>query len=305
MGWQRGSDRGSETTEHLMPVACLDCGVVVARPRKGRCASCYQRSQRKYGHAHQQQRRRWAVVVATGVIRCSRCGERARPGVGPRPSPLGQRTIARRAQPRSEGKAVTGRVLDEKSSAIEPVALLLGTEPRAPQAGNTTKRALTTSPGPWKRWRTRTRAARCIRFAESYCVVPKGYNAGRTMRLAPFQKSWLEVFADDVTSAALLVPRGNGKSSLLAAMALWGLFDDDEHGSPQVPAVAVTVGQAIRNVFGVAVAMRARCEPLAERSIPYSGTGTSRLVTPFNGGEMFPITSDPDGLQGLDPSVAV
>jgi phage terminase large subunit-like protein len=137
-------------------------------------------------------------------------------------------------------------------------------------------------------------------------VAPKGYGAGQPVKLAPFQKLWLEeVLADGVTSAALLLPRGNGKSTLLASMALWALFDDDEHGAPQVPVVAVTVGQAVRNVFGVAVAMRQRCELLADRSVPFSGTGTSRLVTPFNGGEMFPIASDPDGLQGLDPSVAV
>ena len=174
------------------------------------------------------------------------------------------------------------------------------------QAGNAAKKALTSSPGPWKSWRTRSRAARCIRFIEAYCVLPKGYGAGSTMKLAPFQKQWIEeVLEDGVTSAALLLPRGNAKSTLLAAMALWALFDDDEHGAPQVPVVAVTVGQAIRNVFGVAVSMRARCEPLADRSVPFSGTGTSRLVTTFNSGEMFPIASDPDGLQGLDPSVAV
>src|SRR5262245_21085278 len=98
-------------------------------------------------------------------------------------------------------------------------------------SGNAAKRVTTTTPGPWKRWRRSSRAARCIRFIEAYCVLPKGYGAGRLVRLARFQRDWLdEVLADGVTSAAMLVPRGNGKSTLLAGVALWALFDDDEHG---------------------------------------------------------------------------
>jgi len=172
--------------------------------------------------------------------------------------------------------------------------------------GNAAKRVGTTEPGPWTKWRTRSRAARCIRFMETYCVLPKGYGAGATVKLAPFQHDWLEqVLADDVSSAAMLVPRGNGKSTLLAGVALWALFDDDEHGAPQVPVVATTLNQAVRSVYGVAQSMRDRCEPLAERSLVFSGTGTQRIVVPPTGGEMFPIASSVDGLQGLDPSLAV
>lgn len=172
--------------------------------------------------------------------------------------------------------------------------------------GNAAKRVGTTEPGPWSRWKTTNRAARCIRFVETYCVLPKGYGAGKTVTLAPFQRDWLEaVLADDVSSAAMLVPRGNGKSTLLAGVALWALFDDDEHGAPQVPVVATTLNQAVRSVYGVAQSMRDRCELLAERSLVFSGTGTQRMVVPPTGGEMFPIASSVDGLQGLDPSLAV
>ena len=90
--------------------------------------------------------------------------------------------------------------------------------------GNAAKRVETTTPGPWKSWRTKSRAARCIRFVETYCVPPKGYGAGKPLQLARFQKAWLEeVLSGGLTSAGMLVPRGNGKSTLLAAVSLWGV----------------------------------------------------------------------------------
>lgn len=171
---------------------------------------------------------------------------------------------------------------------------------------NAASRVATTSPPPWTSWRVKRRHARAIRFVESFCVPPKGFGAGRPMRLAKFQKEWLEeVFADGVSSAAMSVPRGNGKSTFLAAVALWALFDEDESGAPQVPIVATTLNQAIRSVYGVACEMVARCDVLADRALTYSAIGNQRVVTPHNGGEMFPVSNNPDGLQGLDPSVAV
>ena len=64
----------------MPPVACLDCRTITTRPRKGRCAGCYLASQRKYGPDHRKARSEWQPYVATGVIRCSRCGERIAPG---------------------------------------------------------------------------------------------------------------------------------------------------------------------------------------------------------------------------------
>jgi phage terminase large subunit-like protein len=41
------------------------------------------------------------------------------------------------------------------------------------------------------------------------------------------------------------------------------------------------------------------------RSIIYSGIGTQRVKVPSTLGEMFPVSNDVDGLQGLDPSLAI
>jgi phage terminase large subunit-like protein len=172
------------------------------------------------------------------------------------------------------------------------------------------KRLADATPGPWKTdpaWQRITkRHLRAIKFIEAYCKPPKGTGHGQRLRLAPFQKAFLrQALADDVDIAVLGTPRGNGKSSLGGALAVWALFDDDATGSPQVPIVATTIGQAIRSCYGVAVSM-IRAEPeLVSRALIYTGVSTPRVTVPFNEGELFPISNDPDGLQGLDPSLAI
>lgn len=126
------------------------------------------------------------------------------------------------------------------------------------------------------------------------------------MRLAPFQKAWLRtVLEPSVNSAVLSLPRGNGKSTFLAGLALWALFDADAEQAPQVAVVATTVTQAVRACYGVALAMVDKNPELKSRSIKYMAIGATKLVCPVNGGEMFPVSNDIDGLQGLDPSMAV
>ena len=171
---------------------------------------------------------------------------------------------------------------------------------------NAGKKLENESPGPWMRWRVKSRHARAIRFIETYCASPKGYGAGKPLKLASYQKEWLEeVLADGVTAAVMSVGRGNGKSTFLAALGLWGLFDPDESGAPQIPVVATTVQQAVTSVYGVALAMLRENWELSSRCFVYSAIGGQKIVTPLNHGEMFPKSNDPDGLQGLDPSLGI
>lgn len=174
------------------------------------------------------------------------------------------------------------------------------------QRGNAAKRVADASPGPWKRWKTESRHSRAIRFIETYCRPPKGKGHGKPLVLAPFQKEFLEAaLADGVDSAVLGTPRGNGKSSFGGAIATWAAFDDDETGAPQVPIVATTIGQAIRSCYGVAVSM-IKAEPeLIKRALIFTGITTPRVSVPFNEAELFPISNDADGLQGLDYSFAL
>lgn len=176
-----------------------------------------------------------------------------------------------------------------------------------PGLDNRRKRTNDDSPGPWTLWPETDRAARAIRFIETYCRAPKGYRAGQPIRLADFQKAWLRrVLRPGISSAVLALPRGNGKSSFLAAVALWAVFDPDpDGGAPQVPIVATAVHQAIRTTYGVATAMIAAEPELANRCVTFTAIGATKVYVPSTGGEMFPIANSVDGLQGLDPSVAI
>lgn len=151
-----------------------------------------------------------------------------------------------------------------------------------------------------------SRHGRAIRFMETYCRAPKGAGHGRPLKLGTFQKEFLEeALADQVDTAILSTGRGNGKSSGGGAFATWAAFDDEETGAPQVPVVATTVGQAIRSCYGVAVSMIEAEPELRDRSLIYTGIATPRVVVPYNGAELFPVSNDVDGLQGLDYSLGI
>jgi phage terminase large subunit-like protein len=174
------------------------------------------------------------------------------------------------------------------------------------QLGNAAKRLGDHTGGPWVRWKTRARHARAIRFIETYCRAPKGKGHGRPLRLAPFQKEWLEeALAPGVDVAVQSLPRGNGKSTFRAGVATWAVFDDIETGAPSVPIVATTVGQAMRTIYTPACQMIQAEPELRRRSIPFTAWGSTRLWVPATDGEMFPVANDVDTLQGLDPSVAM
>jgi len=171
---------------------------------------------------------------------------------------------------------------------------------------NAGKKLENDTPGPWLKWRVQDRAARAIKFIETFCASPKGYGAGKPLRLAEFQKQWLEeVLTGDVQAAVMSVGRGNGKSTFLAALGLWALFDPDESGAPQIPVVATTVQQAVTSVYGVALAMLRQNYELSSRCHVYSAIGAQKIVVPGSFGEMFPRSNDPDGLQGLDMSLGI
>ncbi len=82
-------------------------------------------------------------------------------------------------------------------------------------------------------------------------MLPKGHGAGERIRLGRFQKAWVEeAMAESVRASALMLGRGNGKSTLLAGLAVHTLFDPPESGGePQIPVVAVTLNQATRAVY--------------------------------------------------------
>jgi hypothetical protein len=74
------------------------CGTLIANPRHWHCSACRERrkrhrqrekevrrrrgtpTERGYGTMHKQLRSKWAAIVATGTVRCARCGRPIRSG---------------------------------------------------------------------------------------------------------------------------------------------------------------------------------------------------------------------------------
>src|SRR5829696_7859762 len=124
------------------------------------------------------------------------------------------------------------------------------------QAGNARTRFKDATAGPWVNWTETDPVQRAIRFITTYCRSPKGFGFGQPMKLAPFQVEWIEdILAPGIRQAILQCPRGQGKSTLLAALAVWATFDINITGQPMVPIMATTVLQAKRAIFDVATAM--------------------------------------------------
>jgi phage terminase large subunit-like protein len=157
---------------------------------------------------------------------------------------------------------------------------------------------------PWRSWRTRSRAARAIRFIETYCRVPSGVGAGELIRLHRYQRHSLEVLlAEGVRTGGEQIPRGNAKSTLWAAVGLWALCDHPD--SPQVPLVAFNSLQAQRTLMRPVRSMVRACPELEARVAVYTATNDRRAWSAWNDGELLPLPASAERLQGLNPTVAL
>src|SRR5690606_40992045 len=68
-----------------------------------------------------------------------------------------------------------------------------------------------------------TRGERVIAFIHRYCKVPEGKDVGKPLRLMPFQCDFIKAIYDNpagTSRAYLSIARKNGKSALIAAIAL-------------------------------------------------------------------------------------
>lgn len=143
--------------------------------------------------------------------------------------------------------------------------------------------------------------ARVEAFLERYVITPKGTGARFPFRLRPWQRTLVDGLLGDPRprSGLISIPRGNGKTTLAAALGLFALFGDDEEG-PQVLVVASDERQA-----GIAREIARRMVELspllAERCHLYK----DRIVTPHNDGTFMSLPADPDALHGWDPSLLI
>lgn len=103
----------------------------------------------------------------------------------------------------------------------------------------------------------RRRSTRVIRFIEEFCLVPEGPLVGKPMRLMPFQKRFIRDVYDNpagTSQGILSIARKNGKSALIAALALAHIVGPEARRNSQVVSGARSRKQAAI-VFNLALKM--------------------------------------------------
>ena len=144
-------------------------------------------------------------------------------------------------------------------------------------------------------------AARFAAFCEKFVLVTKGTRALSPLRLRDWQRDLIGSVEDaDPTprTAGWMLPRGQGKSTLVAAYGLYKLFLGGE--GAVVCVVAVDERQA-GIVFGIARRMVELDDELSSRCQVFK----ERLHIPVRDAHFHCLPAEPKRLEGLDYSLAI
>jgi len=145
----------------------------------------------------------------------------------------------------------------------------------------------------------KARAARCIAFIEQYLLVPKGFGAGKPVKLRPFQKKIIRgAMGKGIRTGLVSMPRGNGKSALAAMLVVAELFAGPE--SAEALVVASDQRQAMIT-FRMAQRMIELNPELAKRTHIYQ----DRIKVPERNSVLYPLPAEPNALHGWDPSLLI
>lgn len=160
------------------------------------------------------------------------------------------------------------------------------------------KGQITVPPLSFKGW-PKDRAARRVRFAHTYCTVPRGHGAGDPLRLREFQREIVAgAFAPGVRSALVSVPRANGKTCLAAVLGLAELFV----GPPSAETLVVASDQRQADItLKLARRMVELSPELSDRVHIFK----DRLYVPENDATLLPLPAEPGALHGHDPSLLI
>jgi phage terminase large subunit-like protein len=132
-------------------------------------------------------------------------------------------------------------------------------------------------------------------------TVPKGTGARHRLKLRGWQREIIRGVLDEPRQRQALVsiPAGNGKSTLAAALGLYGLLGDRVEGA-QVLVVASDERQA-RIIFTTARRMVELDQELSARVQVFA----DHLLEPRTDSVFMALPADPGALQGWDPSLAI
>lgn len=144
---------------------------------------------------------------------------------------------------------------------------------------------------------------RVYAFAREFLTVPKGKGARNPFLLRPWQREIARGLYPSKgprpRQGLVSLPRGNGKSTLAAVLALYALYADEVEG-PQVLTVASDLRQA-SIIFNAARRMVETSPRLAAITKVYQ----DKLVVPSSDGLLMPLPAEPSSLQGWDPSACI
>ncbi len=150
-----------------------------------------------------------------------------------------------------------------------------------------------------------TRAGRICAFIERYLRAPEGAHVGEPIRLAPFQKQFIEAVYDNPAGtrrAILSVSRKGGKSALIAGLLLAHLVGPEAKLNAQLVSGAMSRDQAAL-VFNLAAKMVQQSPELAPlvRVVP---SGKRLIGLPMNT-EFRALAADGRTEHGLSPVLAI
>lgn len=150
-------------------------------------------------------------------------------------------------------------------------------------------------------WRPRSTGADQLRlFGEKFLKVPKGLGARGPFRLRPWQVELARtLFEPAVSLAVWVLPRGNGKSGLAAAIALHHVFMSGIEGA-RCGIVAQDERSATR-LLKTAIRMIELNEDLAERAVIYR----DRVEIPGTDSVLVALPAEAHRVEGEDFSLVI
>lgn len=149
----------------------------------------------------------------------------------------------------------------------------------------------------------RSGVSRVDAFARGYLTVTRGKGARSPFRLRPWQRDIVgRLFparGPRPRQGLVSMPRGNGKTTMAAALAAYGLFADGVEGA-EVVVVASDARQA-----GITLRQVARMVELDGRLAEQVQVFASRIYLPHTDSTLVVLPAEPGALQGWNPSLAI
>lgn len=137
-------------------------------------------------------------------------------------------------------------------------------------------------------------------FARKYLIVPRGKGSGGPMELRRWQLDMSgTLYHDDTSLAVWVLPRGQGKSGIAAAIALHFLFKPGRLGTRI--AIVAQDERSARRLLATAVRMIGLNPELDSRATVYR----DRVVIPATDAELVALPAEAHRVEGADLDLAI